>query len=45
MGLKEVDLAKRLKVDEMTIVNWELDKTSSRKDYIHRLKECLGIKT
>ena len=39
----QVDLAKKLDVDEMTIVNWELDKTKPRKAYANRLKKHLGV--
>ncbi|MDD5546890.1 MAG: helix-turn-helix transcriptional regulator [Candidatus Omnitrophica bacterium] len=43
-GLRQVDLAKRLGVDEMTIVNWEKDRTRPVKRYRNRLK-YLGIKS
>ena len=45
MGLKQVDLARQLKVDEMTIVNWELDRTSPAKRYLNRLNKYLDITT
>ena len=38
-GLKQVDLAKRLRIDEMTIVNWELDRTRPRKSHIRKLSK------
>ena len=39
-----MDLAKRLGVDEMTIVNWEHDRTRPRKVYESRIKKHLGVK-
>ena len=42
-GLYQVDLAKKLDVDEMTIVNWELDRTKPKRTYSCKLKECLNI--
>jgi site-specific DNA recombinase len=42
-GLLQVDLAKKLKVDEMSIVNWELDKTIPRKESRKKLKKLLSI--
>ena len=43
-GLKQTDLAKRLRVDEMTIVNWERGRTVPRKAYNYRLRQYLDIK-
>lgn len=43
-GLYQVDLAKRLKVSEMTIVNWENDRTRPVKMHANRLKECLELR-
>ena len=43
-GLKQADLAKRLRVNEMTIVNWERGKTRPRKAYNHRIRQYLGIR-
>jgi len=43
-GLKQIDLARYSRVDEMTIVNWELDRTKPVKTYTDRLKKHLGVK-
>ena len=37
-----MDLAKRIGVIEMTIVNWEKGKTKLNKQYLERLEEILG---
>ena len=37
-GLRQKDLAKRIGVDEMTIVNWETGKTQPTKSNLERLK-------
>ena len=43
-GLKQVDVARAIGVDEMTIVNWErYDTLPKRKDKILRLCDCLGL--
>jgi len=41
--LLQTDIARELGVDEMTIVNWERDRTKPIKMYRNRLKEYLGI--
>ncbi|MBI4706862.1 MAG: helix-turn-helix transcriptional regulator [Candidatus Omnitrophica bacterium] len=40
--LKQIELARLLKVDEMTIVNWELDKTKPRDMLANRVNRLLG---
>ena len=42
-GLLQVDLAKKIGVDEMSIVNWELDRNIPTKKSHRRLREVLGI--
>ena len=41
-GLFQVDLAKRIGVDKMTIVNWEKGRTKPIKQYLERLEKILG---
>ena len=41
-GLFQVDLAKKIGVSEMTIVNWEKGRTKPIKQYFERLKKILG---
>jgi len=41
-GLFQVDLAKMLGVNEMTIVNWEKGRTKPIKQYLERLEKILG---
>ena len=41
--LKQVDLARLLNVDEMTIVNWELNHTKPRKILADRVNKRLEI--
>jgi len=41
-GLFQVDLAKRIGVSEMTIVNWEKGRTKPIKQNFERLKKILG---
>ena len=38
----KVDLAKRIRVSEMTIVNWENGKTKPTKKNLEKLKIILG---
>jgi len=40
--LFQVDLAKMLGVNEMTIVNWEKGRTKPIKQYLERLEKILG---
>ncbi|MFH1691996.1 MAG: helix-turn-helix domain-containing protein [Candidatus Omnitrophota bacterium] len=40
--LKQKDLAKFLRVDEMTIVNWELGRTKPRNMLADRVNKLLG---
>jgi DNA-binding XRE family transcriptional regulator len=40
-GLFQVDLAKRVGVSEMTIVNWKTGKTKPRKKNLEKLKTIL----
>jgi DNA-binding XRE family transcriptional regulator len=40
--LFQVDLAKKVGVSEMTIVNWEKGKTKPIKQYLERLEKVLG---
>nr|MBU1328980.1 helix-turn-helix domain-containing protein [Candidatus Omnitrophota bacterium] len=42
-GFKQIDLAKRLKVDEATIINWEKDRTIPTNRYRDRLKKFLDV--
>jgi transcriptional regulator with XRE-family HTH domain len=42
-GLFQVDLAKRVGVSEMTIVNWEKGRTRPTKKNFKRLKGIMGI--
>jgi len=37
------DLAKKLKVDEMSIVNWELDRHIPSKKSLSKLRKILGV--
>jgi DNA-binding XRE family transcriptional regulator len=41
-GLFQVDLAKRIGVSEMTIVNWEKGRTKPIKQNLERLEKILG---
>ena len=41
-GLFQGDLAKTIRVDEMTIVDWETGKTKPTEKNIERIKEILG---
>ena len=41
--LKQVDLARLLNVDEMTVVNWELNHTKPRKILADRVNKRLEI--
>jgi len=41
-GLFQVDLAKRIGVSEMTVINWEKGKTKPIKQYLERLVKILG---
>ena len=41
--LKQVDLARLLNVDEMTVVNWELNRTKPRKILADRVNNRLGV--
>ena len=41
-GLLQVDLAKKIGVNEMTIVNWETGKTKPDKKKFKKLKTMLG---
>jgi DNA-binding XRE family transcriptional regulator len=41
-GLFQVDLAKRIGVSEMTIVNWEKGRTKPIKQNFERLEKFLG---
>jgi ribosome-binding protein aMBF1 (putative translation factor) len=40
-GLFQRDLAKKIGVDEMTIVNWEKGETKPIKQYLERLEKIL----
>ncbi len=42
-GLYQAQLAKRVGVDEMTIVNWEKDRSAPRGSRLARLAEALGV--
>lgn len=42
LKLRQTDVADRLGVDEMTIVNWELGKTHPRIHLLPRITELLG---
>jgi transcriptional regulator with XRE-family HTH domain len=42
-GLYQVEFAKRIGVDEMTIVNWEKDRTVPRGERLVRLAGELGV--
>ena len=42
-GLYQAQLAAIAGVDEMTIVNWEKDRTIPRGDRISRLAQALGV--
>jgi ribosome-binding protein aMBF1 (putative translation factor) len=44
-GLFQVDLAKRLHVDEMTIVNWEKGRTKPTRKNLEGLQKLLGIES
>jgi DNA-binding XRE family transcriptional regulator len=44
-GLFQVDLAKRIGVSEMTIVNWEKEWTKPTKKNLERLQKLLGIES
>ncbi len=41
-GLFQVDLAKRVGVSEMTIVNWEKGRAKPVKEHLKRLEKILG---
>jgi len=41
-GLFQVDLTKRIGVSEMTIVNWEKERTKPIKEYLERIEKILG---
>jgi ribosome-binding protein aMBF1 (putative translation factor) len=41
-GLLQVDLAKKINVNEMTIVNWEKGKTKPDKKKFEKLRTMLG---
>ena len=41
-GLFQVDLAKKVGVSEMTIVNWEKGRTKPIKQYFERIEKILG---
>ncbi len=43
-GLRQKDLAILLGVNEMTIVNWELDRRKPAKRHMEGLGELLGVK-
>jgi len=43
-GLYQAQLATRIGVDEMTIVNWEKDRTVPRGERLRRLAKALGVK-
>ena len=38
----QVDLTKRIGVSEMTIVNWEKERTKPIKEYLERIEKILG---
>jgi len=40
-GLLQVDMGKMIGVDEMTIVNWEKDKTTPTRENYLKLKEIM----
>jgi ribosome-binding protein aMBF1 (putative translation factor) len=42
MGVFQVDLAKRVGVSEMTIVNWEKGRTKPKRHNFERLERILG---
>jgi len=42
-GLYQAQLAKRIGVDEMTIVNWEKDRTVPQGSRLARLAEALNV--
>jgi transcriptional regulator with XRE-family HTH domain len=42
-GLYQAQLATRVGVDEMTIVNWEKDRTVPQKRRLARLAGALGV--
>jgi len=41
LGLTQVDLAKLLGVNEMSVVNWENDRHFPSPGYLRRIKEIL----
>ncbi len=43
MGLRQVDLAKLLRVHEMSVVNWEKNKYLPSSTYRQRIREILDI--
>jgi transcriptional regulator with XRE-family HTH domain len=43
-GLYQAQLAKHICVDEMTIVNWEKDRTVARGERLRRLARALGLR-
>jgi transcriptional regulator with XRE-family HTH domain len=42
-GLRQKDLAIMLGVNELTIVNWELDRRKPAKRHAERLRELAGV--
>ena len=44
-GLLQVDLAKMVGVNEMTIVDWEKGRTNSAKKNLEGLQKLLGIES
>jgi ribosome-binding protein aMBF1 (putative translation factor) len=42
-GLFQVDLAKMIKMDEMTIVNWETGRTKPTRKSLEKLQEIMGV--
>ena len=41
-GLKQVELAKILGVNGMTVINWEKGRTRPGKGILERIEECFG---
>jgi len=44
-GLFQRQLAKLIGVDEMTIVNWEKDRTKPKEKYIERMVSLFGVRS